>query len=1021
MSRFSIKIIFFTLSLIGFLCVPYLSYKLIPDNTYPALQVSYVWPNASQYSVEKKITSKLEGAFSTIKNLKEISSESHSDYGEIYLEYNRNVDIELERFNLSTIIRQVYSNLPEEVSYPKISYQRPEDNDVRLLSYSILSIDESSDTKNFIDKILTPKITRNEGVSSIEFEGVPSYFYQIEYDLAKIKTLKLTENEIETSIKNELYDTQIGKLLSNESNKNEELLISLNKVSNPNQILNLPLKKIKSKIVTLNDVAILTKKKQSDINLFRINGSNTTSFSVIADKTANQIKLSNTIKDNINEIKRNYPNYDFILTKDSSDFLKKELKDILIRTSMSFFFLFLLTVFIYRELKYTLNLFISLIATLLLSVIFFKLLKIEIHIYSLMSIAISIGFVIDNSIITIDHYLKNNTNKIILPIIAATLTTIAPLLLISILKDSIKYNLIDFAYTLIIILVSSLIVSFFLTPSLTTKKKKISKKRNIKRLRQIHLFNIKYLKLIYTLRKYRTILSLSFIFLFGVPFFLLPKSIDNNSKLASLYNLTFGNEYYISNIKPVTDKYLGGYFKLFIENSSDQNSIKNPKRLNVSVRINTPFGSTLNYINEVCNKFEKSLKLNSKSGIEFFQTRIYNENSAQIDIYFLPEKESSSLPFKLKGFLEKESLSMSGVDFFIFGVGKPYGSSSVEAIDGNIILTGYDYNKLKKYAQIVKKDLEKNTRIDNVLLKSETSWFVNINKKYHVNTSQYDTKMIFNNLQKNHTIRNIGFLNRLPLKISSSIKNKNSSFSILNNNLVINDSIIFKPKYDLKLDLISAPEKIVKSNQEYQLVLQYKFMGTYKHSELVKEEAIIKFKDILVSGFKIKDGNPSFSDITKSKILTPIGFCIFLIFSICTILLESFKKATLIVLIVPITFIGVFSSLYYLEIGFNQGVYGALILLVGLMVNSSIFIINEYSTLRYKFNQESSFLKAFNKKITPIIITVISTLVGLLPFLLTGNKNNFWYPFAITITIGLIFSLFIIIFVLPIYLISKKT
>lgn len=1025
MSRFSVKILFFTISLIGLLCVPFLSYKLIPDRTLPSLKISYSWKNASQYSIEKKVTSKLEGAFSTLKNVKKIHSESHPEYGEIFLEYDKSVDIEQERFNISTILKQITVNLPKELSYPRISYQRPESNDIRLLSYSITSKNDSDDINRFIEKTLRQNVNKKEGVKSITFEGVPNSFYEIQYDLYTLNTLGITENEIISTIQNDLYPDFLGNIINHKFSKKIKFPISLSGIQSIEKLNNLILKRIDSKIIRLKNVATIVKKKTSPINKFRINGSNTISFSIIADKSVNQIALANELKRTIHEINKNHNDYNFILTHDSTNFLKKELKSISLRTLISFIFLFLFTIVIYRNISYVLTLFISLISTVLVSFILFKILNIDIHIYSLMALVISIGFVIDNSIIAIDHYLHNRNRKIIIPLIAATLTTIVPLFFINFLDDDIKLNLIDFSWVLIIVLAISLFSSFFLIPALIQSKIISSTKTTSTKLKTIISINKYYISILFFFRRYRILLSLLLIILFGIPFFLLPEKIENNSIISQIYNKTLGSNLYIDNIKPITDNYLGGALKLFIENASGRDFIENPKRLNLSIRINTPFGSTIEYIDNICVKFEKTLAQNAKLGIDFFQTRIINKNSAQIDIYFNSDTSSANFPFKLKGFLEKESLTMSGTDFYIFGVGKPYGTKSVSALDGNLVITGFNYEKLVEYADEVKRKLEQNTRINNVLIKSETSWFLNNSKKYNLDFTLDNNREMYDYFYKNYSLKQIGDLNfnmnKYSLKIASNKRNKNTSYDILNNSIKFNDSSIYKPKYNLKFKLSSTPEKIVKKNQEYQLVLQYKFMGTYKHNQLVKKEIVNEFNSIFSPGFQIRDGNPENKIVQDKTTIFSLLVCIFAIFSICTILLESFRKSILIILIIPITFIGLFFSLYYFEIGFNYGVFSALILLVGLLVNSSIFIINEFSLNTKKHHQTKAFLKAFNKKIIPILITIASTVVGLIPFLIYKTANNFWYSFAITICIGLAFSTIVILFILPIYLIPKKT
>jgi multidrug efflux pump subunit AcrB len=65
------------------------------------------------------------------------------------------------------------------------------------------------------------------------------------------------------------------------------------------------------------------------------------------------------------------------------------------------------------------------------------------------------------------------------------------------------------------------------------------------------------------------------------------------------------------------------------------------------------------------------------------------------------------------------------------------------------------------------------------------------------------------------------------------------------------------------------------------------------------------------------------------------------------------------------------------------------------------------------------YLKAFNNKIVPIMLTILSTILGLVPFVVYGQNNVFWFALAIGSIGGLLFSLVVIVFYLPLFVISK--
>lgn len=81
-------------------------------------------------------------------------------------------------------------------------------------------------------------------------------------------------------------------------------------------------------------------------------------------------------------------------------------------------------------------------------------------------------------------------------------------------------------------------------------------------------------------------------------------------------------------------------------------------------------------------------------------------------------------------------------------------------------------------------------------------------------------------------------------------------------------------------------------------------------------------------------------------------------------------------------------------------------MLGGLTVNNGIYLLGEFS-------HERRYLKAYNHKIIPILLTVISTVIGLLPFLFDGQQEQFWFTFAASTIIGLLFSIFAVVFVMP--------
>ena len=136
-NSFSIITIFVALMLIGLAFVPLQNIRLTPSQTLAQLTVSYTWHNASAKVIEQEVTSKLENIFSTIKGIKNIKSVSSKGQGQINIEIKKQYSLDAIRFEIATLIRIAYPKLPEQVSYPIISYQTEDNKKTALLSYSL--------------------------------------------------------------------------------------------------------------------------------------------------------------------------------------------------------------------------------------------------------------------------------------------------------------------------------------------------------------------------------------------------------------------------------------------------------------------------------------------------------------------------------------------------------------------------------------------------------------------------------------------------------------------------------------------------------------------------------------------------------------------------------------------------------------------------------------------------------------------------------------------------------------------
>lgn len=148
-----------------------------------------------------------------------------------------------------------------------------------------------------------------------------------------------------------------------------------------------------------------------------------------------------------------------------------------------------------------------------------------------------------------------------------------------------------------------------------------------------------------------------------------------------------------------------------------------------------------------------------------------------------------------------------------------------------------------------------------------------------------------------------------------------------------------------------------------------------------------------------------------------------IIFFTTAILFNSLKQPLAIIFVIPISYIGVFLTFYLFGLNFDQGGFASFVLLCGITVNASIYILNEYNAIRKRYPlllSARAFTKAWNSKILPIFLTVVSTILGFIPFMVGDGKEAFWFPLAAGTIGGLVMSILGIFLFLPIFSLKKQ-
>lgn len=1027
--------------LLGICLIPSLSVKLYPETDSNNLYVSYSWRDADAELVESQVTSILEANLTRISGIKDIHSTTYYGGGYIQLKLDSEHDLSLIKLEVSSTIRAIKNKLPQYTKvYPVSEDRRSNYNDENelLLTYVITGPDSSTEVAEYAEENISPFIKQIQGIKHVDISGYDDYEWVLEYDKNVLENFKLSPFDLYEAVKNKYIQKNAGKVsVNNDVNSKYYYIVIKGDVDrDKSAIKDIIVKKIGNKIIRLKEVASINYKAKESSSFYRINGLNRININIYTEPSVNRIDKASELIGQMENFSNNLPKgYSINIAYDSTEELRDEINTIIFRTCFTIFILLSFVLIISMSFRYLSIISISLLANILIAFVIYYFLDVEINIYTMAGITISLGIIIDNVIVMTDHLRLHKDKKVFLAILAATLTTLGALWVVFGMGESALANIKGFAIVILVNLAVSLAVSFFFIPALMDKIR-IKKRSNDSRIsinRKIIFINRIYLRILIFLNKWKTMLIAIAILGFGTPIYMLPREIEGDKWYNELYNKTLGSDTY-SDIKLYVDKCFGGTLRLFTENLTN-NSYRRvgSNRIKLYVSLYMEHGATIEQMNSAMKRFENFIA--KYDGVDKFTSSCQSARQAKICINFKEEYEESGFPKQLQDDIGVYANSIGNANTSISGLEKGFTNNVYENNLRNSVIkvTGYNYKTLLTYCNKLKDKLCESSRVQNLIIGSDPYESSELGFQLKVDK----LKLAKNNSSVKDILQSLQVLtSNYDIPVNAYIDNKMTDFVIrarnkgkisiwdLENMPLKSESSIFRLSDIGKISEESLSKKIKRDNQEYVINVAYDYVGNNKLAKRILKREVKALNKILPIGFKAEDVSQNrgfFSDNAGNKILY-ILLAFVIIFFICSILLESLKQALAIILLVPISFIGVFIAFHILEVDFGEGGYASFILLCGLIVNSALYIINDYNN---KITQGKelgmrTYLRAFNSKIIPIFLTISSTILGFIPFVLGNNITGFWYSIAIGTMSGLLFSIIVLIIYLPIFLPLKR-
>ena len=988
---FSILLVMCVLLTIGVALIPSLDIGSEPRKEQgKTLTINYSWRGKAAKVVEQNVTSRIEALVSSVKGVESVSSVSEFGSGRVTVELKKQADVSAVKFEIASLLRQMRGRLPEDLSYPLLSggevdVGRGDDGTVKMiLSYRVNADMPDDRICHIVEREMKHKIERIDGVNRADVIGGTGQYMEIAYDARSLATYGVSGNDIADAVKSFAGREDIVGTVHTEGGRTVVPLM-LFTARGDMALEKMPVKTVDDKIIYLNDLASCELRRVKPDSYFRVNGMNTVYLNVYADKDADIVSTARRVKE-VAECS----GLTFKLTYDRAEEQLSEFKRLVSRSALT---LGILLLFVWlsggRSWKYLAIVSVTLAANILIAVIVYRLLNLRLHPFSMAGIAVSLGIIIDSAIVMVDHYAYYRNKKVFLGILAAMLTTIGSLVVVFWLPENLRHDLKDFSVVVMVNLAVALVVALLFAPALVDS-------------------------LGYSNRMRRSVRSL--------------RRTVRLTRLYERYVCFAHHRVWRWVLLVVFAGAFGGALKLFVD-CLDTNSFRPKEReVQLHIRGKMPTGGSVGELNDKVRKVEDFLSQFKK--IKRFETTV-TKWGASIEVSFDEETAHSGFPYFLENKVIGKLITIGGADWSTYGVSERGFSNSLnlQYRANSIEIAGYDYDRLYRYAEEMCRELGKNTRVLDIAIETpgherqeDEIYMVYDNGMLAVDSL---TPIMFHSSLGSMlaeidagdiVVKREGRGARSELRTRAVVRPADAMrfdlWQLENSYIKVEDRDV-RPDRFMAVKRREAKNCIPRERQEYVLRVAFNVLGSYTYTNRVVRQTKEKFDNLFPVGFRCLDRGGFMNEKEAAQKYWLIGLVALIVFWLCAMVFESFRNALTVVSLIPVSFIGLFLTYWATGVPFGTGGFAAMVLLCGLTVNAGIYIICEY-------RNSGNYIRAFNHKIVPIMLTVLSTVLGMIPFLLDGPDDQpFWFSLAVGTIGGLSFSLAALLLFMPLVEVRK--
>ena len=981
-----------------------LAIDLHPHLIYPEIRVRIVSPGVPAKVMEDQFTRQLEEQLAITEDA--ISVQSRTGEGatsvDLSFEYGKDIDIALR--DASTRLDRAKRFLPDTPD-PPIIYKR-DPSQIPVLEFVVSSpLRDPVELRSWVDDVFGKWFLTLPGVAAAEVGGGLIREIQVLPDQQRLAGVGLDMQDIIEALQRGNREDPAGRLKMAQQEFSGRISGRFTRVE---QIAELPLRLADGGVIHLQEVAEVIDTHEDERLLVRVNGVPGIKLSIQKQPTANTVAVVDVVQERLDWLRAQGLVPEDIQVRsvaDQSVYIRQALTNSGL-AAVSGAVLAMLVVFVFLgNLRRTLIIGSAIPIAIMVTFVIMGMGGLTLNIMTLGGLALGVGLIVDNTIVMLENIYRHQcqgegdleagahaaaeVNSAIVASTSTNLAAVLPFLFIGGLSGLLFRELI---YTISAAILSSLVIALTLVPALAAKVHSTQSGR----LRRRVDAGVQWLQ-----RHYANLISR----LLGLPYLVVP---------AFILMLLVASETFT------------GEEEIFLPDMDDGR---------ISASISTDPGVTLaemdGVVQEIENLFEQQPEVEHVfslvGGFIFGRTEREAPNRSTLNVQLVPlaQRDDSS-----EAWIKRMNAAITGLQ--LAGVQVRMRTEGIRGIrtnrgddDISLRIQGPDMEQLEELAEAMLLRLKQVPGLRNLKHSAE--------EVHHELTIDIDRE-------------------RASL-LGLDIEDVSDAMRIALEGRVVTDFIDGDRSYDVRLRL---PPLEAASPQDLESLLLFPaaadrkaiYLGDVAQVNLVESAAEILrdnqqriievtatvgsestlgasldaidtvLADLqLPPGYTLYDGGARKTlEEGRAMTTTLLMLALFLVFVVMAIQYESLRNPFIILLSVPFSVVGVALGIELSGLPVSMPVWLGMIMLAGIVVNNAIVLVEYIEIMRERgANVREAILQAAKLRLRPILMTTLTTVVGMLPLAIgLGEGSEMLRPLAVTIVAGLSFSMLVSLLLVPV-------